>query len=73
MLALLELELAVTAAVLVIQIRHFPLKIKKEAQVSDFDRESSPLAQFLTFPAQAYEVFSKSAAVTRRQSYTNNF
>lgn len=51
MLALLQLELGVTAAVLVVQIFHFPLtrEKKKAAQVNEFNKESFPLTQFLNY------------------------
>jgi len=48
MLALLEVELGVTAAVSVVQ--KFPLKRKKEAQVNEFYRKSNSVSQLLTFP-----------------------
>lgn len=69
MLALLELESGVTAAVLVVQIFHFPLKRNKEAQVNKRNLtgifSSNSVSQLLTFPPQAHEVFPKSAVVTR--------
>lgn len=51
MLVLLELEVGVTAAVLVVQIFHLPFKRKKKAQVNEFDREFFPLVTHFPTPS----------------------